>query len=402
MSEFDSFKTNIFSDIPYGVYLYFLDASKMSNDYGDFDNVIPLTHANSILSIQSTPYIQSEDLILDEIPYDLDRYKYLENGGALGYDDGAMPKVYRIKNMKGDNKPKIKTKEIGEFACYYQQPPLQNERDWRNESKLYNYPYRFAYLFDGICQPWEIRYHNCKKNINKVKVKIALNMNADYKLLIENYKEDFDGFMEGWQVGTNKELPCISNTYLNWLATNKNQMETTISNSTFNTFSQGVMGMIGNGLSGNIMGVLGSGFQATANTIINKEMMTRQQIAQQRDMMNAPNKLISKGGDFILGIGETENHLKLIRYRQPDYVMEKIGTYFAMYGYKQNKMMNIEKRSRYYYNYIKTIGINLETYGIPKNHVDILKSIYDKGVTIWHIDREGVRVGDYSKDNREV
>ena len=73
-----------------------------------------------------------------------------------------------------------------------------------------------------------------------------------------------------------------------------------------------------------------------------------------------------------------------------------------MYGYKQNRVMTINTQDRYYYNYIKTVGINIEATNIPRNHLEEIKSIFDNGVTIWHTFREGVIVGDISKDNKEV
>ena len=73
-----------------------------------------------------------------------------------------------------------------------------------------------------------------------------------------------------------------------------------------------------------------------------------------------------------------------------------------MFGYKQNKVSTPNIRSRYYFNYIKTVGCNLNTNSIPRSHLEELKGIFDRGTTIWHVDREGVVVGDYSNDNYEV
>lgn len=81
---------------------------------------------------------------------------------------------------------------------------------------------------------------------------------------------------------------------------------------------------------------------------------------------------------------------------------KKIGDYFAMFGYKQNKLMDINVNSRHYYNYVKTIGINIKSNKIPSNYLNTLKNIFDNGVTIWHIDNENVNIGDYSMDNKEV
>lgn len=431
----DSFKTDVFSNLPYPLYMYYLDVSLFSNSVGDMDNLIPLTMSNSIISVQLNPYIEADDFHLQQIPYDKDRFKYMESGAQLGLGDDVNPLVYRIKSMKvgGNLQQIVKTKELGEFYAYYRKNVDTNNRDWRNESKLYNYPYSFAYLYDGLGEPFEVKYHLCKKNLNKIKVRIVNNMNSDYKLFIQDYKDEFDGLLEGWKVSTNKELPCSSNAYASWLATNKNQMQANITTNQFQTFQRNQLsnsliplqmmgGLIGGGvsaLSGNVMGglaqatgAIGSGImqgainniQTQGNMRIDKQVMVQQQLAQQRDMMNMPNTLISKGGDFLMSYGEMEGGtLKLIRYRQPDYVMKKLGDYFAMYGYKQNRILDITNlRTRYYYNYIKTVGVNIKANNIPKSHIEEIKKIFDKGVTFWHIDREGVIVGDYSKDNKEV
>ena len=82
--------------------------------------------------------------------------------------------------------------------------------------------------------------------------------------------------------------------------------------------------------------------------------------------------------------------------------LEKLGNYFALFGYKQNRIMNINTKSRYYYNYVKTVGVNLSGNEIPRSHFEELQEIFNNGVTIWHTFRDGVKVGDYQYDNVEI
>ena len=82
--------------------------------------------------------------------------------------------------------------------------------------------------------------------------------------------------------------------------------------------------------------------------------------------------------------------------------MERIGWFFHLYGYKQNRVLLPDVRNRYFYNYIKTENVNLSSSGIPKEHLLKLRMIYDNGVTIWHADRSGVKLGDFSNDNYEI
>ena len=96
----------------------------------------------------------------------------------------------------------------------------------------------------------------------------------------------------------------------------------------------------------------------------------------------------------------------LYRFGMRNTYYEKIGFYLHRFGYAQNKHMSINrasKRNRYYFNYIKTTGANITLgEGIPRNILSELQSIYDNGVTIWHMDREGVQMHNYEMDNYEI
>ena len=60
-----------------------------------------------------------------------------------------------------------------------------------------------------------------------------------------------------------------------------------------------------------------------------------------------------------------------------------IDDYFTMYGYKVNSVEVINPHKRTYYDYIKTIGCNI-TGNIPQSELLEIKSLFDKGITLWH------------------
>lgn len=393
----DSYETIINDTMPYNIFLYWLSDDLLKNKQ---ENSIPMTHSNSILSIQYAPYLNTNELDLNEIEYDIERFKFKDNGMQVPIPNGKKPKVYRITQFQNQNPTSLGTlnKRIGRFKCY--EPNLTNikkRRDWRNESKLYNYPYRQAYITDGIIQPIEFKYHLCQNNDTEVWVRSCMNINADYSIYLRNYSNDYDGLLEQFVCTQNKELPSTSNQYAQWLATNKNQMVAQNSNLVSNT----ITGMIGAGImtGGNPWGALAGGVVSLAGGLMGNNI---KQNATEKDMRNVPNVLLSKGGDFFLGMNTHKKRTLLVRYRQRDEIMQKIGDYFAMYGYKQNKIMSINKRNRYFYNYIKTQEVNINGNGIPKEHFEELKQIYDNGVTIWHMDRKGVEMCNYYYDNYEV
>ena len=72
-----------------------------------------------------------------------------------------------------------------------------------------------------------------------------------------------------------------------------------------------------------------------------------------------------------------------------------IDGYFSMYGYKINQVAIPHITGRRNWNYVKTIGANIEG-DIPENDMNELKAMFDNGVTLWH---NGSTYLDYSQNN---
>lgn len=62
---------------------------------------------------------------------------------------------------------------------------------------------------------------------------------------------------------------------------------------------------------------------------------------------------------------------------------ELIDGYFTMYGYKVNKIKTPNVTGRKYWNYVKTIGANIEG-DIPQGDLQQIKNIFNNGITFWH------------------
>ncbi len=94
---------------------------------------------------------------------------------------------------------------------------------------------------------------------------------------------------------------------------------------------------------------------------------------------------------------------KLVRKRITPQYYYRLYDYFYRYGYKANRFGVPDLRSRYYFNYIKTI--NIDIVGDINNDVkEKLKQIYNTGTTIWHCreDNQNPKLFMYEKENAEV
>ena len=156
------------------------------------------------------------------------------------------------------------------------------------------------------------------------------------------------------------------------------------------------------GINANIIGSLNNGTYNHKKADNDLQQSIKNNLAQSKDMISTPNTMLSMGSNVYYGLKKGNRKVQLIRFSLQPNQLEKIGNYFTMFGYKQNKVTTPNIRNRHYFNYIKTVGCNLNTNSIPRSHLEELKAIFDRGTTIWHVDREGVIVGDYSNDNYEV
>lgn len=398
--------------VPYPIYNYFLDEELFDAD--ERLNTDVMGHCPALLSVHYTPFLSREDLALVKIPYDNARFGSVDK--MRPNISGGQAYVYRVMEQTNT------FKKLGDFEAYGSQPPTVGKgqkRHWQNESRLQHYPYSYALITDYFNKPLEVRYHLCRTLHPEVWIKHTISDRCTYGIFINGYKNDTEGRIEAQLSSGGNELPCSSSAYAQFYASNKNQISQNISN-TFqqsflttkhakeNAWVQGAMSL-GNLATGNIMGAIGGvgssyiGYQQQKESArLDKRLAIQNSLAQQKDMMNVPNTMISQGSDVIYGLYNGDSKIDVLRMFIREEYAKKIGDYFAMYGYKVNKLWVVRPRTRYFYNYVKTVGVNLESWKVPRAHLDKFKEILDNGVTMWHVDREGVKVCDYSMDNYEI
>lgn len=398
--------------LPCALYFYYLN-DQLPEWSADESSAI-LGNCPAIQSIQYVPFLKPMDMEINSVEYDSVRFGSLEE---IRPSLQTTPLVYRIKSLLTE------TKTLGTFACYTPSKTIGGDTNWRNESRLYNYPYSFGMLTDNLNTPIEIQYHLCTSNTNTIKVKSTISDRCSYGIFVEGYKGDTNGKMESMVSGDAHELPCSSSAYGQWYASNKNQVKQNVQNMASDSFiqnaslqKQNMADMVGqaSGLSLNPLSIIGVGANMYNSALQNNLAQTmntkgvqnaiQMNMSTTRDLKSTPSTMLSMGSDVYYGLANGDKKVNLYRFGLTENYYNRLGYYFTLFGYKQSKVMQVNTRNRNYFNYIKTIGVNLKALeGIPRNYLEELKSIYDNGVTIWHIDRPNFNsVGDYSKDNYEV
>ena len=268
-------------------------------------------------------------------------------------------------------------KELFQFDAY---PTVERTTDfnWMNESKCFQYPFRYLEINDGLNGQMFLEPQLLSPKNNKFMVRHSLNPNGTYDLYVKNYKGDNNGISEKLTCG-GLSVPVAKDTYLNYLYENKNQRELFQLNQLTNTITSLASGNIG-------------GMMSVVNAELNRT-------ATESDMKNIP-PTISYGGNYIEGITRQE-YLQLIPHRVNDDDMNKIALFFHQYGYAQNKLMQPSFKGRKYWNYLQTQDCHLKVPNCPKEHLQQLKQIFDSGVTVWH-KANGEMFENTEKDNVEI
>lgn len=257
--------------------------------------------------------------------------------------------------------------------------------NWRNESKCHCSPYTTLSYEDGISEPVTIYPQYCNNGMNTMNVRAALNQLGHYILYVNNYRGDTSGLRYGI-VSQSSPIPTVTNAYSDFMTYQREKVNSErLINGASVLAGLGLTTATGNPLpllseSGKLMNI----YQSVLNERVLKG---------QGNTVNATNSYYA----FIL---QQNIYGRMYKYQYPSDVMERIGLFFHQYGYKQGKLMDVNINSRKYFNFIKTQQVNLKTINIPKQHVKKLQSIYNQGVTIWHV--ENGTMFDYSKDNVEV
>lgn len=395
---------------------YFFDESHIKQ-YGNSYNSVLVPPTEAVQSLVYYPFLDSLDFNWGLV--DLDTVRFQLNDVSLV---GKLRRIHTQETVK---------KQLGTFSCYdYNNKPVTpgGKFHWAKEGKLWQYPFTYSKIYDGLSEPMDFIPHlfkDGKQGTATVSVSQPISNLGTYSLYVAGYKGDTTGTLEGSVNKNAKNLPVVSSAYTDFMSSSQSQLLAAKENATQQAWTSGIVGTV-SAVAGGAIALAGlgaapftggtsivaggaiGGAVASVGTSIGSAMSTRHQtikslMAQEQDAKQRTNTLQDVGSDVIFSLMNSDDYLKVYRLQLPEQIMERYGFYFHLFGYAQNKLMTPNLRSRYYFNFVKAIDINIKSNGIPKHHLLKLKSIYEAGTTIWHVDRYNFTfVGDYSNDNYET
>lgn len=282
--------------------------------------------------------------------------------------------------------------------------PRTTERDRRFESKLLCYPYRYNLFTDWKNQSVVIKNEYLSGDNITIAQVFSYGFNVNRRYYVKNYRRDLEGREASISDTIPIESPVFSDAYYSYMLQNKNQISANLTNVKINAAHSTAMGAAngianGGGLLGSIFGGIAGGVSAGIQAGLNIQETIRNENAKQADIAAQPDTF-SETSDPIMSRIDRTSFLSFYRKGICCNFAEQIAQYWHMYGYIVRRMEIPNLKSRVRFNYIKTIGANLEG-NVESAHMATLKNIFNKGVTIWHYSPEDFKPLDYTYENPE-
>lgn len=302
------------------------------------------------------------------------------------------------------------------------------------DPKLRNYPYRYFTISDGFNSPLIIQPQWLQnKNSFQLRVKTTVSESSNYLLYVYGYKGDVNGTTEGLNNTASFELPSFSSAYSTFMATSKasyfNNMEYKYKNGELgitrtrettkldntSTIINGVNNAMGSLMQGNIFGALNGGVNSGMGLVknnnnlgfdnkqydLNRQQIESDNLAYLKDLQSTPRGVTGTPNDFKANFGK-QGKIIIREYRCQDTYFNRIGNYFKRFGYalKDYKSGTLAQLvgTRKNFNYIKFGNCNITGDKIPKDDLIKLKNAFEKGITVWHVERGTIPLN-YNYDN---
>nr|DAJ19561.1 MAG TPA: Major tail protein [Podoviridae sp. ct1Pw90] len=420
-------ESSIMGNIPVGLYYYCIPREKINS-------ATYLGFVDTIQSLTYNPFIEVDDMsTIIECSFDSDRY---------GSPKGGIPKCYRMSGFDTIDK------QLYELNTF----PDNDNGLPTFEPKLYTFPFRYFMITDYMNTPLVVKPELCENKTLKLRVKATnIATESKYNLYVNGYKGDYNGNLNGIVNNSPLMLPVLSSAYSQFLATssasfNQGNINAMLENdlslkqglatnslnyrqNTTNNYMQGISSGLGaiasllslnfGGVVNGAMGVVQSGinqhFNTLSNNLNNSQLKEKNKLsnfevssmanAKTTDLLNTPNSIKTTGNDTLFNLVNSNRKIDIIEFGLDFRYKHRIYDYFVKYGYKVNKWEKINVNSRRYFNFIKTNTCNIVGDEIPHEYLEEIKDIFNRGVTIWHVDN-GANIGDYSvsqlKGNVEV
>lgn len=368
---------HIVGSIPDGTFNYFF-----YNTIADYVNFIKFRlHLDAIGKgdVITNMYLIPQKVVTRKQAY---LFMYDANGNVMNESVAVGTINGNSYNMKSITRVTVtKPTSIGNYT------PVNN--------KVLAYPYNYFLVTNHHGEDYDFHYEDFESSPSQPTFLIEGTFSAicSYVARPVNSKKSYTPYAPFEKLNAEcirgASLPTLawsSDYYLNWLAQNGRRQEMQRDESTINAFlgafETGATAYTANPEGGALMPVAGAGLDFVGNVRNHVNMMENLK-EDRRVASNVPATLKGNASLGDLTFSSNSNGFGFYNFHIREEYAQKIDKYFSMYGYRVNEIKVPNTKTRSKWNYIQTLGVNLEG-DIPQEALSELKSIYDNGLTIWH------------------
>lgn len=277
-------------------------------------------------------------------------------------------------------------------------------------AKLLTYPYTYLAVNPSQGSQNIYRYEDfdVSQTDNKIKFEFysEINPNPSVYLTPLAYKNRDISLQNASVLSGYPTIGWVTDYFNTYLAQNSGLMQFNLQRAEFEkdvanvrTGMSGIKNTLSNVLSKSLLGSAITPYEASfemQQNEMNYGFQVGETLKQIEKQKLLPNQATASSSNCtLLGyLGINSN--VFVKYEIKRQFAKRIDDYFSMYGYQTNeiKIPNIDNRPNW--NYIKTIGCNIDGF-IPPEDKAIIENQFNNGITIWH---NPTTFLDYSQNNK--
>lgn len=367
----------------------------------------PYYHQSTIIPHANNPSIEFTLYLHDE--YD-PSFKDAKSMFSIQSYDGAVGSVIKLNYIDNTlinlNKPpystlgKLKRSNVKEVETallenYVYVGPLTQKL----EVKMDLPPYKITQVTNGVIEPYVLNPEYMKDWDTEIHYRFNVGIESKEKIHLYSNLND-GGKFDNVVNAKISEMALSTDPYKRYIENNRATARTGIALDV----AKGIAGL-GAMAGGIATGGLGIPVAFAGFGVVNSSYENvKGELLKQKDLKQAPDSIKDMGNALEFDIMDNNVTYKKYERRITDYYWDRTYKYFTRYGYKVNELKVPDLRSRTWFNFIKTIDI--EIVGNVTNVVkDSIKKMFNRGVTIWHYRdtlKNSFEMYNYDRNNIEV
>lgn len=252
--------------------------------------------------------------------------------------------------------------------------------------KLFCYPFQYLLVSNNTGGSAFYKYEDFDggdEDICSFLVEGVLCPGCSIRMIPLNYKGDNENDEEGLNLGKYPICNWATDVYTNWLVQNSQSMSISLNQAKYS----GIAGTMGN--------VASLDFGGAVDSAVNGYFQIQSILAEKEKQSLTPPQASGNVncGDVITS--SSKNCFHFYKMCMKKEYLEKLDNYFEMYGYRVNTVKIPNINGRPHWNFVKTIGVNLDGM-LPQDDLTKIRNMFDSGVTFWN---DGDEVENYALNN---